>query len=350
MSLRQFPTRHPLLWTGLCFALVSFPAWVQSIWGLWSSEPLVPLVLDKLRKVELPVFSAYWVTIPLGLAMFGWLIYERRFKLESTDTRSISEPTFIPLRDAARTLYEAARRDGALLATAAERMSGSKDGRITVGSPNDILDFMANHIARHIFVFGKKAPSSLFEQIKNEERGHARFTDGAMVLRDIMYDQSIFWTDLAVRADEFNSFFNDMKILETPRSEAEMNFAKGFDRATFARNPNSKAAKVRLSQLRSEGVVIRNAGAALIFASHLEEWAKRIADWMKETIDAVKVIDEADGEWFAVLGEVPKARVPIPNLQLGGQADREMFVKLFREHDFRLARLDQLLKKYGIGA
>src|SRR5688500_13127348 len=123
---------------------------------------------------------------------------------------------------------------------------------------------------------------------------------------------------------------------------------EGSNRATFKRNPNLKAATLRLTQLRGEGVVIRNDGAQLMFTSHLDAWAKRILDWMKETIETIKVIDEADSEWFTILGEVPAARVPIPNVQLGGYTDREMFVKLFREHDFRLARLDQLLKKYGV--
>lgn len=222
MSLRQFPTRHPWLWTLLSFLVVWFPAWIQSIWGLWSSEPLVPLVLDKLRKVELPTFSAYWVSIPVGAAMFGWLLYQQR---------------------------------------------------------------------------SRNADRTHFASAEGEDEG----------------------------------------------------FVEGFNRATFARNPDLKGAKLRLSQLRGEGVVIRNAGATLMFTSHLDAWAKKVSEWMREAIAAIRVIDEADSEWFATLGEVPAARVPISNVQLGGQFDREMFVKLFREHDFRLARLDQLFKKYGIG-
>jgi hypothetical protein len=71
---------------------------------------------------------------------------------------------------------------------------------------------------------------------------------------------------------------------------------------------------------------------------------------MKEVIETIKPVSHADAEWFATLGEVPSARVSIPNLRLGGEADRMIFVKTFREHDFRLKRLDDLLLKHGVGA
>jgi hypothetical protein len=87
-----------------------------------------------------------------------------------------------------------------------------------------------------------------------------------------------------------------------------------------------------------------------MFTSDLDRWSAEIAKWMHTVAETIKTIDAADAEWFLTLGEVPAARVQIPNLRLGGDADRTMFTKSFREHDFRLARLDRLLAKYGVGA
>jgi hypothetical protein len=110
------------------------------------------------------------------------------------------------------------------------------------------------------------------------------------------------------------------------------------------------AAVLRLTQLRGEGVVTRNSASELMFTSDLDRWSGETAKWMQTVAGTIKTIDAADAEWFLTLGEVPPARVSIPNLRLGGDTDRAMFTKSFREHDFRLARLDKLLAKYGVGA
>lgn len=45
-----------------------------------------------------------------------------------------------------------------------------------------------------------------------------------------------------------------------------------------------------------------------------------------------------------------RQRVPIPNIRLNGSTDRKRFEAAFRQHDYRLVRLDGLLQKYGVGA
>jgi len=115
--------------------------------------------------------------------------------------------------------------------------------------------------------------------------------------------------------------------------------------------PIDRAATVlRLTQLRGEGVGTRNSASELMFTADLDRWSAEIAKWMQTVAETIKIIDAADAEWFLTLGEVPPARVPIPNLRLGGDTDRTVFTKSFREHDFRLARLEKLLAKYGVGA
>ena len=80
MSLRDFQNRHPYWWTFICVSAISFPQWFQSVWGLFSADPPIPIIRDWLKTVDttLPAFSAYWVTVPLGIGMFLWLILELR--------------------------------------------------------------------------------------------------------------------------------------------------------------------------------------------------------------------------------------------------------------------------------
>jgi hypothetical protein len=131
----------------------------------------------------------------------------------------------------------------------------------------------------------------------------------------------------------------------------EAEFATAFNRTLFESNKSNKdAAILRLTQLRGEGVVIRNDANSLLFTSDLDAWVRRVTGWMNEVIEALRSVSVAESEWFATLDAVPGARVPIPNVRLGGEADRAMFVSIFCQHDYRLVRLERLLHKHGIGA
>ncbi len=132
--------------------------------------------------------------------------------------------------------------------------------------------------------------------------------------------------------------------------DGEKAFERGFTKAALRESGTRDIALLRLAQLRSEGVEIRNDAVNLLFTSHLDAWVVKIRKWMEDVIEALKAVNPADSEWFATLDAVPAARVPIPNVRLGGEADRVLFVSIFRQHDYRLARLDSLLQKYGIGA
>lgn len=145
----------------------------------------------------------------------------------------------------------------------------------------------------------------------------------------------------------------EMRTIERNNSsnqQGQDDFEKGFNRAAFAQSATKDEATLRLTQLRSEGVVIRNKSNELLTTSHLNVWMSEVNEWMDEVVNALKPVSGHDSVWFATLGEVPAARVPIPNLRLGGKDDRELFTHIFRQHDYRLARLDNLLKKYGVGA
>jgi hypothetical protein len=158
-------------------------------------------------------------------------------------------------------------------------------------------------------------------------------------------------TDISIYRSDLQKAIGEIIALGVTVADVEREFGNAFDRAAAEHTkPTKDAALLRLAQLRSQGIALRNESAQLMFTSHLDAWSSKIIDWMNEVTEAIKPVSEADSIWFGTLGEVPEPRVPIPNLRLGGDADRTMFISTFRQHDFRLKRLDDLLKKNGIGA
>jgi hypothetical protein len=125
----------------------------------------------------------------------------------------------------------------------------------------------------------------------------------------------------------------------------EAAFAAAFNRAAFNRNKASReAAVLRLAQLRTDGVVIRNE-AGRVHDDNLQPWLGKVDKWMHEAIDVIWQISEADSEWFKTLDVVPPARVQFA-IALKNTAHVPVFVRAYNQHDFRLVRLDELLKRY----
>jgi len=121
---------------------------------------------------------------------------------------------------------------------------------------------------------------------------------------------------------------------------------RGYNRAKFQQNPNEKAAILRLTQLRDEGVVIRNdAVSGKVNAETLEQWLNDVARWMRDVIEALKRVDEAKAEYFKTLDIVENARVQAPVL-IQNRVDIRRFVNGFNQHDQRLVCLRDILKPY----
>jgi hypothetical protein len=105
-----------------------------------------------------------------------------------------------------------------------------------------------------------------------------------------------------------------------------------------AKRPMPPKARLKLIELRESGVALRNKGASL--KGHLKPWLAEIADWNDKAVSAIRLIDEGDAKWFQTLDAVPDARV-------GVSATGEEHLKAFRELDFCLVRLNDLILKYG---
>ena len=104
---------------------------------------------------------------------------------ERPEIVSIKEADFIPLPDAARLVYEGARKRNRLIAMQAERVSGVTDnGGMTNGSPEDILDFMATYMGNKAQIYGTRPPSDRKELIAATEVARSHFESGALILKN----------------------------------------------------------------------------------------------------------------------------------------------------------------------
>ena len=104
------------------------------------------------------------------------------------------------------------------------------------------------------------------------------------------------------------------------------------------------SARLTLANLRTDGVKIRNAGQNLKDKDEAIAWIAETGEWMQRTIAAIETVDEADAEWFATLDAVPPPRV---QLYFPAKHHEGAHLKAFREHDFRLHKLEQLIERYS---
>jgi hypothetical protein len=120
-----------------------------------------------------------------------------------------TEKEFISLRYAARKLYDKALAENKLLAGAAER-SGSLNAGLTPASPDETLNFLAMRIAEYIPVFGRKDASPLLSRIEKSDINESSFRDGASALKHHMHPRAIYWNNLAVKKQDFDTQLSRM--------------------------------------------------------------------------------------------------------------------------------------------
>jgi hypothetical protein len=114
---------------------------------------------------------------------------------------------FIPMKEAARKLYEAARAGKIPLGEASERLSGWSDDGPAKGSAEDILHWWAEYISHELPIYGRRPPSSILEEIPRRDVKHFIFCEEATKLKDPIND-SIYYTNLAVRLDAIDAQYN----------------------------------------------------------------------------------------------------------------------------------------------
>lgn len=144
------------------------------------------------------------VLIALGGLLFFYPAF-KEWRAKRKSTASCAD--YMPLHEAAAKLYTECRAANSMWAMAAERMSGEGMNR---GSPEDILDYMANVITGKKDIYGKRMPSQIREKISQAELRQCSFVKGAMKLEHIFPGSQAYFTDLEMRSADLDDLIQQM--------------------------------------------------------------------------------------------------------------------------------------------
>ncbi len=115
---------------------------------------------------------------------------------------------YLPLREAAVSLYSIHRAVQSMWAQAAESMSGHG---ITRGSPEAILDYMAIVISGKKDIYGKRIPSNMREKISKADLRRCHFVKGATKLEDNFPGSQLCFVDLEVRTVDLDDLIQEVQ-------------------------------------------------------------------------------------------------------------------------------------------
>jgi len=149
--------------------------------------------------------SSFWITIPISLAMFGYLAYV----LRKPKPLAPLSPDYISLRDAAATLYGECRARKSKWIIGAEALSGHGISR---GNHEDIFDWMAGIIEVKKPIYGMRLPSNIREKISKDDINHAVFTKGATQLEHFLPGKGILYTNLEMKASDLDDLIQEMSF------------------------------------------------------------------------------------------------------------------------------------------
>lgn len=91
MWIERYISKYPLYFGIPALFIVFIPEVIQLWWGFFSNDPIVPITVDKLKKMNMPDFSIKWlyyITVPLG---FGMLVYIA-YLTKKSKSRQVVEP------------------------------------------------------------------------------------------------------------------------------------------------------------------------------------------------------------------------------------------------------------------
>lgn len=143
-----------------------------------------------------------------------------------------------------------------------------------------------------------------------------------------------------VRLEDFERYATETNIeaLKSIAKEWRAVHQAGPDRASIASRDKDEI-RLRLAHLRTAGVQLRNRKLSL---EEVAEWQSDVRDWSQAVLAEIVKIDLADAEWFRTLDAVPPPRVICVQLS-------PHYSKTFRELDYMLVKLEQLLIRHSQG-
>lgn len=228
-----------------------------------------------------------------------------------------------------------------------------------VGRDN-ILLYYANYLADGNKLFGIQAPVTEHKDIPDVALAQGRFLDDGHTL--MSHSTREAYRDIRIREEDFCRTLDEMKrepdsepvkslppLSSSETEHADEAFVRGYNHAKAFKALTKDDALDLLTRLRTEGVAMRNSASELYYTGKFDDWSHKVDEWKNDVAEALKPVSGADSKWFSTLDVAPPARVPEPNVRLGKDGNKD-FQAIFIQHDCRLARLESLLKKHGIGA
>ncbi len=340
-------------------AEITGAAWKPLEWALTKLEHL-EFVSDRehLKKaMEVITDAPAWIGWLIPIVGIGLIIWDVFFRTKAQPASSAaatlyphlsgpwwkrlfaggcpqSNQGFIPLRDAMVNL---------LTALEDQRSIWLKFVDSNAEHPEDRLVNLARMFTGEKPLFGDKEPTKKREQIPQFSVKMGEFFNRGARFRHA----GNVWENLCVRISDLEEMKDRMCRMSAPDPDAEAQ--ELFERAYHKIQGDRDGALLDLVKLRARGVRLRNEIPTSLPTADLGAWIDHVNEWARDVIDTLQTVSAADATWFETLDTVPPARVAIPNIRLGGREDRARFQAAFCQHDCRLARLDGLLQKHGVG-
>ena len=196
--------------TALIADLLKAPAWVVftlAIAGACIGLGLALFWQQYKSSRKLDAYDEFQHTAELFYGKRSWLGRIREWWGSRPEPLLVMPSGYISMRDAARKVYEAAKAGEIPFGEASEQLSGWSSNGPSAGSPEDILHWWAGHIAKEVPVYGRRPPSSVFEEIPSNDVKHFIFADEATKLKDPIHD-AVYYTDIAVKLNALDCQYN----------------------------------------------------------------------------------------------------------------------------------------------
>ena len=340
--------------------------WVRIALGAWALAGAYDLTLSQFVPEHYTRgLPKTWQLIDLirsWIPWWGWLLLLTTIliiALLERDYRRAYSPQakqqeFTSAENAARKAINELSEKGNLWGEVAKRWISK------ASSVDDQIAEVARMLAVDVTPYGKPPLQSKMLPIEKFEWQMGKLTDRGSTLRK-RHNQAIIASEVAFKSDDLekileehrNHYANnkialaELTSVTIPNEEAKIE--AGFMQATYEKNKDDKGSAVlRLAQLRTEGVVIRNeAQSGQVDDQNFQEWSGRADKWRRDVIDVIRHVNRADSEWFSTLDVVPPARVSAPiRVGLNNVSEATNFVRIYNQHDYRLVRIEELLLKY----
>lgn len=89
ISIKNFTKKHPYISGVISFAIITIPQWLSAVWAIFTDKPLAEFISERFSVLTFTTFDIYWITTPVALSLFSWIIYEVRNQGKANPEKSV---------------------------------------------------------------------------------------------------------------------------------------------------------------------------------------------------------------------------------------------------------------------